>query len=220
MQKCYIFYLIHVNVQPNVLRISPDIAACFQRALLKQIFWKCYKVQPLIMLSHDQNLELYHFPPQASATSATDPLSQTSRGVHWSIRCYGPRGATIKTRAEFKASVRFLWHHNAPRFSSRREKSWMWFHWNALSLCWVIIFHHTRGAFNLTAQMRTSQALLDVWEMALLRTATHASLRYSGLQPKIQIYNIILYRLGSLYLQLFSTLPFHDLEVLWVYMYI
>lgn len=70
-----------------------------------------------------------------------------------------------------------------------------------------------------TAQLRKIKRSLifGKWLIILLRTATHASLCYSGLQPKIQIYNRILYHLGSLYLQLFSTPLFHDLEVVCIY---
>lgn len=35
----------------------PMSQACFQRGLLKEIFFKFYKVQPLIMLSHNQSLQ-------------------------------------------------------------------------------------------------------------------------------------------------------------------
>lgn len=73
-----------------------------------------------------------------------------------------------------------------------------------------------------TAQLRKIKRSLifGKWLIILLRTATHASLCYSGLQPKIQIYNRILYHLGSLYLQLFSTPLFHDLEVVCIYIYV
>lgn len=88
-----------------------------------------------------------------------------------------------------------------------------------LLLCTFDLTFQARAGTQPRQGKSSANLILRKWLTVLLRTTIHASRCYSGSQPKIQIYNIILYHLESLCLQLFCTLLFHDLEV-WIYMYI
>lgn len=71
-------------------------------------------------------------------------------------------------------------------------------------------------------QLMKNQALFNIWVMvtALIRNATHASLCYSGLQPKIQIYIVMSVSSRVIIFAAIWYHLFHDLEVVWINMYI
>lgn len=112
------------NVPLNITKISLDVMILLSKKFIERNILKFYKVQPLIMLSHNQNLELHHFPLQLSLTFDMNMCYELRDALHWPAQYCKPMvSPRLQGRSRrwaiFKTFVRvFLGHHTSQYFSA------------------------------------------------------------------------------------------------------
>lgn len=106
------------TIPSRLTRISPNMMMLLSKRFIERNILKCYKVQPLIMRSHNQNLERHHFPIFLSSTLIWI-IQQTAQHYESMINSRFP-GCHRAHFAIFKTFGRVSWgHHTAQYFSAK-----------------------------------------------------------------------------------------------------